>query len=296
MLNLLDSHDTNRALYVLTELGDSGLIQAKQRLQLAALFQYTYVGAPMVFYGDEVALNAPSRANGQHGPIGDPYARAPYPWPDQPGDVTVYGPPDQDVLSFYTKLGHLRKQHPTLSTGSFVTLLTGDTQQPGTAANTYAYARAGSKETAIVALNNGSTVNKPAISVAAYYPDGTRLQDALSGTTYTVTGGMVSLSLQPISGVVLLLFPATVDLQAPTGRITLRPAANAVVAQISGADTGGSGVSQIRYWADNGEIHSVAGTSVTVTISGKGAHTIGARILDKAGNVSALVSQTVKIR
>ena len=60
MLNLLDSHDTNRALYVMTENGDTGLVQAKQRLKLAALFQFTYIGAPMVYYGDEVAINAPS--------------------------------------------------------------------------------------------------------------------------------------------------------------------------------------------------------------------------------------------
>ncbi len=65
MFNLLDSHDTNRALYVLTLLGDSGLSQAKERLKLAALFQFTYPGAPMVYYGDEAALNSPSLADGE---------------------------------------------------------------------------------------------------------------------------------------------------------------------------------------------------------------------------------------
>jgi len=50
MLNLLDSHDVNRALYVMTETGDTGLTQAKQRLELAAPFQFTYIGAPMVYY------------------------------------------------------------------------------------------------------------------------------------------------------------------------------------------------------------------------------------------------------
>ena len=71
MLNLIDSHDTNRALYVMTELGDTGLVQAKQRLKLAALFQFTYIGAPTVFYGDEAAINAPSLANdGQNVPAG----------------------------------------------------------------------------------------------------------------------------------------------------------------------------------------------------------------------------------
>jgi glycosidase len=172
MMDLIDSHDTNRALYVMTELGDTGLVQAKQRLELAALFQFTYIGAPTVFYGDEAAINAPSLYSGSSGPAGDPYTRAPYPWTDQPGNPGIYGPPDQNVLTFYTKLGHLRKQHPSLVSGTFVTLLTGDTQQPA-AANTYAYARSISGpggETAIVALNNGSSSNAPVIPVGAYYP------------------------------------------------------------------------------------------------------------------------------
>lgn len=204
MLNLIDSHDTNRALYVLTELSDTGLTQAKQRLELAALFQFTYAGAPMIFYGDEAAINAPSRANGSNGPIGDPYARAPYPWTDQPGDPSVYGPPDPNVIAFYTKLAHLRKQHTCLSSGTFTTLLTGDTQQTATAANTYAYAKVGANETAIVVLNNGAAVNNASIPVGSYYPDRTALQDALSNRTYRVSGANVSVTLNPISGVVLL--------------------------------------------------------------------------------------------
>jgi cyclomaltodextrinase / maltogenic alpha-amylase / neopullulanase len=45
-------------------------MEARERLKLAALLQYTYVGAPMVFYGDEVGINAPGS---------DPFMRAPYP-------------------------------------------------------------------------------------------------------------------------------------------------------------------------------------------------------------------------
>ncbi len=303
MLNLIDSHDTNRALYILTELGDNGLIQAKQRLELAALFQFTYIGAPTVFYGDEAAINAPSRANGSNGPIGDPYARAPYPWTDQPGDVTVYGPPDQNVIAFYRKLAHLRKQHAALSSGKIVTLLTGDTQEPSTAPNTYAYARIGSNETAIVVLNNGANVNTPVIPASAYYADGTRLQDALSGTTYTVTQGNISLNLNAISGAVLLPFPATADLTPPIGSIVFQPKPNAkgwinvspVSATISASDGSGSGVNQIRYWIDSGATGSAARYTAVITVAGEGQHTIGARVLDNAGNISGLISQAVNI-
>jgi hypothetical protein len=46
-----------------------------------------------------------------------------------------------------------------------------------------------------------------------YYKDGTELQDALSGATYSVANGNPSLTLNPISGVVLLPKSATVDLR-----------------------------------------------------------------------------------
>ena len=303
MLNLIDSHDTNRALYVLTEEGDDGLVQAKQRLELAALFQFTYIGAPMVFYGDEAAINAPSLHNGSNGPVGDPYTRAPYPWTDQPGDPSVYGPPDQSVIAFYTKLAHLRKQYSALESGTFVMLLTGDTQEAATAANTYAYARVGTNQTAIVALNNGSSTNSPVINVGAYYPDGATLQDALSGATYNVSGGNVALTLDARSGVVLLPYPASLDLTPPAGNIALQPAANAngwentspVAVNISASDASGSGVNQIRYWLDNGATISAIGTSANTSLSGEGMHLVSVRVLDIAGNISALISQPVNI-
>lgn len=302
MLNLIDSHDTNRALFVMTELGDTGLVQAKQRLELAALFQFTYMGAPTVFYGDEAAINAPSLYSGANGPKGDPYCRAPYPWTDQAGDPSVYGPPDQSVIAYYTALGHLRKQHPSLVSGAFVTLVTGDTQQPA-ATNTYAYARSiPGGETAIVALNNGSSANMPVIPVGAYYPNGTVLQDALRGATYTVSGGNVSLTLNPISGVLLLPAPASADLTPPQASLSLAPAANTdgwnnsspVLVKITASDTG-SGVSQILYWVDGGPVSSAAGSSATVSVSGAGTHTVGVRVLDNAGNISQQYTQPVNI-
>jgi len=100
MLSLLDSHDVNRALYVMTETGDTGLVQAKQRLKLAALFQFTYIGAPMVCDGDEIAINSPSQISSGNGPIGDPYTRPPNPWLDQAGNPNIYGPPDTNMQAF----------------------------------------------------------------------------------------------------------------------------------------------------------------------------------------------------
>ena len=297
MLNLLDSHDVNRALYVMTESGDSGLTQAKQRLELAALFQFTYVGAPMVYYGDEVAVNSPSQTSSANGPIGDPYTRPPYPWTDQPGDPTIYGPPDTSVESYYTKLAHLRKQYPVLQNGSFVTLLTGDTQQPGAAANTYAYARVLNSNIAVIAMNNSTSSNSATIPIDGLAADGTQLQDAISNATYTVSGGNISLTLSPLTGVVLLPSPVTVDLVPPQGSISTTPSANTkgwinqnpVTVNLSATDSG-SGVEQLRYWINNGQVTAAAGNSASTSVSGEGSYAVGLRALDNAGNVSPLAS------
>lgn len=302
MLNLLDSHDVNRALYVMTEVGDTGLTQAKQRLEMAALFQFTYIGAPMTFYGDEIAINSPSETSSNNGPIGDPYTRAPYPWLDQAGDPTIYGPPDTSVEAYYTALAHLRKQYPVLRDGAFVTLLTGDTQQPSTAPNTYAYARTDGTTTAVVAMNNGSAANNASVPVGAYFADGSSLQDPIGGNTYSVSSGAVTLNLPAHTGVVLLQAPANIDLTPPTVSISLNPSPNSngwinqspVTATISGFDSG-SGVAAVRYWIDNGAVTLVAGASASATISGEGTHTIGARSFDNANNVSSAATANVNI-
>jgi len=207
MLNLLDSHDTNRLPYLMEIQGETEQ-QAKDRQKLAALFQYTYMGAPMVYYGDEVAIDSPSLANHvTNGPEDDPYNRAPYPWADEAGDDDIYGPADADMLAFYSRLAQIRQQYPVLVDGAFETLLTGDTSGSGADNTTYAYARPGIDDAPIVALNPGSSANTTAVPVAAYYVDGTTLEDMLTGDTYTVSGGEVALTLAARSGVLLL--PAT---------------------------------------------------------------------------------------
>ena len=306
MLNLLDSHDVNRALYVMTEPGDTGLVQAKQRLELEALFQFTYIGAPMVYYGDEIAINSPSLASSGNGPLADPYTRPPYPWLDQPGDPTAYGPPDTNVQAYYTNLAHLRKQYPALRNGSFVTLFTGDTlaigQKPNKARNTYAYARVlEGADSAMVAMNNGSFINVAVIPVNGIFSDGTELQDVLSGTHYVVLGGNVSITLAARTGALLLPSPAKVDLTPPTASITTSPSSNGawfnrspVTVHFSASDSG-SGVEQLRYWVDNGPVTAVAGSDASTQISGSGTQYVKMRALDRAGNVSSLVSLPVNI-
>ena len=302
MLNLLDSHDVNRALYVMTETGDTGLVQAKQRLKLAALFQFTYIGAPMVYYGDEVAINSPSLSSSSNGPIGDPYTRPPYPWLDQAGDPTIYGPPDTNMEAFYTKLAHIRKLYQVLRQGNFVTLLTGDTQQPNTAPNTYAFARTMQGEAAVVvALNNGPATNQASIPMTGIYPDGTLLYDVLGNQSYTVGSGAVQLTLQPRTGVLLVQGPIRNSLQAPTAVISLSSSLNssgwtnsAVTVELRANDSG-NGINQLRYWIDDGPVNVAEGNSAALPVSSEGSYVVGLRAIDNAGYVSRQATQVVKI-
>ncbi len=204
MLNLLDSHDTNRALYSLTAPGDSGLTQAKERLKLAALIQFTYIGAPMVYYGDEAGINAPSLGNSPGGLAeDDPYNRAPYPWADEAGNQNIYGPADTGLINFYTSLGAIRRRSKALRTGDFKTVLTGDTTAAATDDSTFAYARVDGNEKVLVVLNNGAASNSAALPVADLFADGTVLTDLLGSGNVTVTGGVASVVPAARSGMIL---------------------------------------------------------------------------------------------
>jgi glycosidase len=189
--NLVDSHDTNRALYVLTEPGDTYQV-ATERQQLAALLQFTAFGSPMIYYGDEVGIDAPGRAG-----FGDPYNRAPYPWTDASGNVDTYGPPADYMLSWYTRLGALRHALPALRTGTFTTLFANNT--------VFAFGRAAApNKPVIVALNKNAQPAEVAIPLRGLYADGTQLEDALGGVQVTAGSGRVVVSVAPRSGMVLV--------------------------------------------------------------------------------------------
>jgi glycosidase len=92
LMNLLDSHDTERLLWALTpgaettadkELNAANLAEGKTRQQIASLIQFTVPGAPTVFYGDEVGINGDD----------DPDDRRTYPWADKGGS------PDQAMFA-----------------------------------------------------------------------------------------------------------------------------------------------------------------------------------------------------
>lgn len=185
--NLLDSHDTNRVASHIVNRGrleyrnwktnqpqsqvnnnpyyDTRAPNAADKgiHKLMVLLQMTYVGAPMVYYGDEAGMWG---AN-------DPCCRKPMVWPElqyAPEAVLPDGSPrpvaqpvafDNDLHAYYRQLIHLRNSSLALQMGEFYTLLTDD------ANGVYAFERRHGAEHVLVVVNNGPTHQRVKLNVGA---------------------------------------------------------------------------------------------------------------------------------
>ena len=118
--NLCDSHDTKRFL---TEASDD-----KKRMLLMLAFQFTYIGVPYIYYGDEIGLNGGD----------DPECRKCMEWDPKKQD--------QELLNFYKQMIRLRKTHPALQTGDYKTILCEN--------NCLGFTRNAGSESILVLLNN----------------------------------------------------------------------------------------------------------------------------------------------
>lgn len=218
MMNLLGSHDTNRALFMVDENAANGTdatplldpnydwSDAITRLKGVVLLQMTLPGAPTIYYGDEVGLVGPTYYHGGKWED-DPYNRQPFPWLDESGTpfyshLQAGGAGWTDVLPYYQTLTGLRNSHAALRTGDFVTLLVDD------AANVYAYARtvADNSDAAIVVVNRAGAAQDVTVDVSGLLPIGATFTDGLNGGSYAVAGdGTVTVTAVPgMSGAVLV--------------------------------------------------------------------------------------------
>ncbi len=213
MMNLMDSHDTNRALFVLREKSTS-LANAIAKLKLMAALQFTYPGAPTIYYGDEVGLGA--QDYGGYGTWGagktvggitqdDPYNRAPYPWPDASGSLPS-GLPNTDLRDTYRILALTRNNYDVLRTGDVTTLAANNTTK------VYAYARTdsnGAPSCAIAIFNRDAYAHDVTLSlssIATACPNGTVLENVLNGgADYTISGGSLTVNNLPALSAAVLV-------------------------------------------------------------------------------------------
>ncbi|MDB5095725.1 MAG: nplT 2 [Cyanobacteria bacterium RYN_339] len=171
MFNVLDSHDTMRFQ---TEAGGD-----PNRLKLASLFQMSYVGAPVIYYGDEIGLQGGK----------DPDDRRCFPW-----DKARW---NQDLLAHYKQLTAARRAHNCLATGSYRTLYKGDTD------GVFAFARQQGMDHAVVALNNSGLQRTVTLEPGPTF-DNASLTDVLGSGDVKVLHGKLELHLDPRQGVLLV--------------------------------------------------------------------------------------------
>jgi cyclomaltodextrinase len=184
MMNLIDSHDTERFL---TAVG-----RDIRRYRLAMLFSMTYVGAPTIYYGDEIAMEGG----------GDPDCRRPFhwKWPDEKRRVETH--------AFVRKLARIRREHICLALGSFETLLARDM--------VYAYRRYSRHEQVFVVINAGkddATVAIPVESSVMSVMDA--LRDRTIATMTGEGGRTLTLELPAHSGGVFIPSGSDYDGGAP---------------------------------------------------------------------------------
>lgn len=231
LMNLMDSHDTQRILWNLTpgannreekEFNQTNLDMGKTLLRLAVVVQMTTPGAPTIYYGDEVGVTG----------YDDPDDRRTFPWAYQlfwpyfaqgqggsaPGmapykaPVNYYGAlGDHALLDFYRTLTAIRNNNPVFKDGELSFLLTDDTNR------TLAYAMRTDSAAAIVALNRNSSAQTLTINVKGLLPDAVQMSDATGGltSTLTATNGVLTVNLPGLSAAVLLPVNGQ-DLSAPT--------------------------------------------------------------------------------
>lgn len=172
MFNLLGSHDTARMLNMAK--GDLN------RVRLAALFMMTYVGAPVIYYGDEVGLPGEM----------DPDCRRTFPW--DPAQQNL------ELRNYYKRLIQIRNQYPVLRRGIFRSLMRHNDNR------TFAYLREDAKSKLMVVINNNTRAQDIPIDLSRVnVPDG-NLRDLLTGRTLQIRNGKLLVpQVSPKSGVLM---------------------------------------------------------------------------------------------
>ncbi|HWD40404.1 MAG TPA: alpha amylase N-terminal ig-like domain-containing protein [Fimbriimonas sp.] len=172
LMNLLGSHDTPRFLTLCHD--------DKDLLKLAATVEFTWPGAPTIYYGDELGMKGGK----------DPDNRRGMEW--------SLDKPDNDLLRYYEKLIKTRNEMPVLQSGDPALLYTNDGDR------TFAYSRSLGKDWVIVAVNASEKTRTVSLQLPSGFDYRSGLIDALSGGQYKLAGRNLSISLPPMRAVVLV--------------------------------------------------------------------------------------------
>jgi len=161
--NLISYHDADR-IYIDSAAGRS-----------SALVQMTYLGAPVIYYGQEIGLDRETE-NGvsQSGHAATSFHSMN--WNEEDWDY--------DMLSFYQTLGGIRKDYTALKTGAVEDIVCDDSK------GLLGFARYDKNGAVITMANRGNEIDQYEISVSKFgLKDGSVVTDCFSGKKYIVING-----------------------------------------------------------------------------------------------------------
>lgn len=213
LMNLYGSHDTDRLSSMIVNpdtdfdhqvsAADNSAYMVRKptaeevkRKKLMVLFQATFLGAPMVYYGDEAGMWGGD----------DPDCRKPMLWPEmdfdpeaahplggnRPVDANAFS---ADMHAFYKEALTLRRNYSALRAGNLVTVITDD------ARDLYGFIRRLGEETILVILNNGPN-EAPIRLRMTTLGTASRWSVIAGGGVPTIEGGNLVVTIPPVSGTV----------------------------------------------------------------------------------------------
>lgn len=209
--NLMDSHDTDRLASMIVNpdriFGHMNTLQANKgynvrkpradeiKIQkLIALFQMTYLGAPMIYYGDEAGMWGAS----------DPDERKPMLWEEmiyadethhpfnfeRPADENKF---NLELFNYYKKLIRIRKEHPALMLGNIKTLIADDEK------NIFVFERNTADQKIIIVINNSDRIQPLQLQL---YDN--QYMDLLSGDRFLLIDNVLALKIDSKVGLILV--------------------------------------------------------------------------------------------
>ncbi len=161
--NLIDSHDTPRALSVLD--GNVNKMKALVGLQM------TFTGAPMVYYGDEIGMTGG----------GDPLNRRCMIWNERKWNLDIY--------NWYKTLVKIRNETPAIKFGSYVPFLA--------QGQVFGFKRSYKKQTVYVFINGGKNVESVRTRLTG------KFLNLVDGSIWSSKSGPILVDLQPYEVLIL---------------------------------------------------------------------------------------------
>ncbi len=191
MMNLVGSHDTARILSYLDDVEDDRhqkdmanafptyektSDRAKNLQYVVSFIQFTYAGAPTIYYGDEIGMVGAD----------DPDDRRAFEW----------GKGNQELVEWYATLAAIRSEYSALRTGSVHAF--------APSRDVMGFVRSDDSATLVVLANRAAKAGKLTLDLKELgVQEDAVLTDLITGNTFTPANGKVSVTVDAYRGVIL---------------------------------------------------------------------------------------------